>query len=104
MKKILIIRFSSFGDIVQCMSVLKPLKEKYPQAKIHWLVREDMQGVLEEHPLMDRLISFPKGGSLLKLWKLSQELQSESYDLIYDAHSNLRSFFMTHFLGFQVFD
>ena len=33
MKKILIIRFSSFGDIVQCSNALKPLKERYPNAE-----------------------------------------------------------------------
>ena len=38
MKKILIIRMSSIGDIVLSTSFLRSVKNKYPNAEIHFLI------------------------------------------------------------------
>ena len=46
MAKILIIRFSSFGDIVQTRSVLKPLLRSNVVDQVDWLVRKDLEGAL----------------------------------------------------------
>ena len=90
-KKILIIRFSSFGDIVQAMSVLRPLKTRSTDSEIHWLTRSEFSNLVTLSPYVDRVISFDKKTGLLGLIKLGFRLRSEGYELIYDAHLNTRS-------------
>lgn len=90
-EKILIIRFSSFGDIIQAMSALIPLKQRYPEAKIHWLVRSDFAELVGLNPLVDKVISFDRREGLSGLIALAHKLGHEKYSHIYDAHSNIRS-------------
>jgi heptosyltransferase-2 len=88
--KVLIIRFSSFGDIVQCMSTLSPIKKKL-SGEIHWVARSDMSSILDLTPLVDKVWSFERSSGMLGLLKLGMNLRKEGYTHIYDAHSNLRS-------------
>lgn len=91
MTKLLIIRFSSFGDIIQGLPAISAVKSKYPQAEIHWLVRSDFRQVVEAHPQLARLWSFDKKLGILGLLSLAVELQRQGYSHIYDAHNNVRS-------------
>lgn len=102
-KKILIIRFSSFGDIVQAMSVLRPLKTRSTDSEIHWLTRSEFSNLVTLSPYVDRVISFDKNSGLLGLIKLGFQLRSEGYELIYDAHRNTRSAILRWiFLGIHI--
>ncbi|MDD0851951.1 glycosyltransferase family 9 protein [Halobacteriovorax sp. GB3] len=94
-EKILIIRFSSFGDIVQTMSVLNPLRAKFPQSDVHWVTRSDMSSLLSYNPMIDKLWSFDRKEGLVGLIKLSFKLRKEGYRYVYDAHSNIRSKIMS---------
>jgi len=89
--KILIIRLSSIGDIIQCMSVITGLKNKFPQAEIHWVVRADMQSLVQIDPRIDKLWAFDRKEGFGGVFKLGNKLKNEQFDLIYDAHSNIRS-------------
>ncbi|MBF0315243.1 MAG: glycosyltransferase family 9 protein [Oligoflexia bacterium] len=94
MKKILIIRFSSFGDIVQAMGALPFIQSKWPHAKIHWATRDDFSDLVKLSPRVDHVWTLPssaKGGDFKSLLELTRKLHQENFDLIYDAHSNLRS-------------
>ncbi len=97
--KILIIRFSSFGDIVQTRSVLKPLLKSGKVDKIDWLVRKDLEGALEGERQISRIIPFDRKDGLMGLMALGLLLRKEKYDLIYDAHNNMRSFVIRHILS-----
>lgn len=89
--KILIIRFSSFGDIIQAMGVLPALKQRFPNAQIDWVARKDFSGVLETTDLVTQLWRYDRETGLIGLIKLGLALRKENYDYIYDAHANLRS-------------
>nr|WP_319400374.1 glycosyltransferase family 9 protein [uncultured Carboxylicivirga sp.] len=91
MKKILIIRLSSIGDIIQCMSVISGIKNKFPEAEIHWVVRSDMASLVKIDPRIDKLWEFNRKDGLSGVFKLGARLKTEKFDLIYDAHSNIRS-------------
>ncbi len=97
-KKILIIRFSSFGDIIHCRSILKPLKEE-GVGEISWLVRADLVGALEKEPNLDNLIPFERKAGLLGLIKLAWNLRKNHYDVLYDAHNNIRSLVVRLIVG-----
>lgn len=101
--RILILRFSSFGDILQCLSVPALLKQKWPHAEIHWATRENFRPLIESHPDVNKVWSLDFIGSenlqkssfeqkkRLSLWQLSKILHKENFTHIYDAHRSLRS-------------
>lgn len=84
--KILIIRFSSIGDIVLTTPVIRALKTQLPEAEIHFVTKEKFGGLLEHNPYVDKLITLKAG-----LRKLVGQLRAEKYDYIIDLHNNLRS-------------
>ncbi len=97
--KVLVIRFSSFGDIVQCLPVAEALRAQM-QAQVHWAVRADMQDVVSLDPQI-HLWPIPRhhGWAALKvLWALAKNLYAEHFTHIYDAHSSLRSRILMVFL------
>ena len=96
-KKLLIVRFSSFGDIIHCRGQLGILKDQQAFQKIDWLVRKDLQGALEGEGKLDQILPFDRKEGLLGLVSLALSLRNE-YDLVYDAHNNLRSVIFRFFL------
>jgi heptosyltransferase-1 len=53
--KILIIKLSSIGDIVHTFPVVLPLREKYPHAKISWLVEKNFSSLLQNIDCIDQI-------------------------------------------------
>lgn len=96
--KILIIRFSSFGDVLQTLSVAGRLGESLPDAEIHWVTRAEFVPLLTSHPRIGKVWALPKGAGLLRLFSLGNQLKLEKYTHVYDAHNNLRS----RILGWQL--
>jgi ADP-heptose:LPS heptosyltransferase len=97
-KKVLIIRFSSFGDIVQCSSVVELIRQKYPDATIDWVTRSDFDYLVKLNHHVSKVWSFDKKLGFSGLLKLGKSLKKENYDFIYDAHNNLRSMVLSFIL------
>lgn len=87
MKKILIIRFSSLGDIVLTSPILRCLKTQ-SMVELHFLTKKSNSVVLLNNPYIDKLIF------LKELQSIIYDLKIENYDLIIDLHNNLRSFWI----------
>ncbi|HTH82730.1 MAG TPA: glycosyltransferase family 9 protein [Mucilaginibacter sp.] len=84
--KILVIRFSSMGDIIYTTPVVRCLKKQLPGAEIHFLTKPAFKYIYDNNPYVDKLL-------LLKpeLADTIQELKAEKYDHIIDLHNNLRT-------------
>ncbi|MDP1827186.1 MAG: glycosyltransferase family 9 protein [Archangium sp.] len=54
MKSILLIRYSALGDVVLATSLIAPLREKFPGARIEWVTEAAFAGLLEG--VVDRVI------------------------------------------------
>ena len=89
--KILIIRFSSFGDIIQSPVTVNSLKKKYPKSSIHWATKSNFKMVVSSHPGIDKVWELGGAKNLSNLITLAKKLRNENFDIIYDAHSNVRS-------------
>lgn len=89
--KLLVIRFSSFGDIVQAIAVPRAFLDAYPGSSVDWLTREDFASLVAEQDSISKVISFSRRSGFLGLLSLAWELSRSGYTHIYDAHSNLRS-------------
>jgi ADP-heptose:LPS heptosyltransferase len=84
--KILVIRFSSMGDIIYTTPVVRCLKKQLPDAEIHFLTKPAFKYIYDNNPYVDKLL-------LLKptLVETISELKAERYDYIIDLHNNLRT-------------
>lgn len=77
--------------------------QKFPAAKIDWLVRSDFKALLTSHPLLERIIAFDRSEGLWSLMKLAWRLGAEPYTHIFDAHNNLRSNVVSLVIGVRRF-
>jgi ADP-heptose:LPS heptosyltransferase len=105
--KILIIRFSSFGDVLQTLSVAGRLGESFPGAEIHWVTRPEYVPLVETHPHVRKVWTLPPKAGFTDLIGLARRLKCEGFTHVYDAHNNLRShvigWVLNGFLGWRVF-
>lgn len=69
MPKFLIIRFSSIGDIIQCMGIIDGIREHFPDAEIHWIARKDMSSFLAMDKRIGKIWAFDKALGLKGLLK-----------------------------------
>jgi len=93
--KILVIRFSSIGDIVLTTSFLKSIKVKYGSPEIHFLTLERFSGILEMQPDIDRVIELNSAAGIKDLIGLNGYIKSSQYDKIFDLHGSIRSRIVT---------
>jgi ADP-heptose:LPS heptosyltransferase len=84
--KILIIRFSSIGDIVLTTPVIRCLRKKYPAANIHFLTKKVFSGILQTNPYIDTVHSLERDINVT-----IEVLKKEQVDYIIDLHHNLRT-------------
>jgi ADP-heptose:LPS heptosyltransferase len=85
-KKILIIRFSSIGDIVLTTPVIRVAKKQFPDAEVHYVTKEVFKNILIHNPYIDKVHTFKEDIS-----ELYEPLKAENFDVVIDLHKNLRS-------------
>ena len=103
-KKILVVRFSSFGDIVLTLPVIQALKVEFPDSRIFFLTKKRYKSLVSWNPLIDSVIEFDSEGKHKNLYgflKFIRELKSYKFDLLIDLHSNPRSFLIRKLVNAQ---
>lgn len=98
MPKILIIRFSSIGDIVLTTPVIRNLKLQMPLAEIHYCTKAAYRDIIEHNPYLHKIHYFEND-----LNELIRKLKDEKFDYIIDLHNNLRSRIIKLRLGVRSF-
>jgi heptosyltransferase-1 len=98
--KILIIKPSALGDIVQALPVLTGMRRRWPAARIDWLVNDSLREILEGHPCLNKTILYPRQRwksprCLPEMWRWARELHAEHYDITLDLQGLMRSALMT---------
>lgn len=84
-KKILIIRFSSIGDIVLTTPVIRCLKQQIA-VELHFLTKSVYKNILSPNPHLDKIWTIDK-----EIDEVIRGLKAEKYDHIIDLHHNLRT-------------
>jgi ADP-heptose:LPS heptosyltransferase len=84
--KILVIRFSSIGDIVLTSPVVRCIKKQLPHAEVHFLIKPQFKAVVEHNPYIDKIHYL--GDSIAET---IAQLRAENFDYLIDLHNNLRS-------------
>ncbi len=84
--KLLLVRFSSIGDLVLTTPVVRALAQSPQKYEIHFITKEKFKATLIHNPYIDKLYTFSK-----EITEIETELKAEHYDYIIDLHSNIRS-------------
>lgn len=98
MTKVLIVRFSSIGDIVLTSPIVRCLKTQRPDIVIHYLTKKNFLPIVEHNPYIDKILTISK-----EITEIIPQLKSEKYDFIIDLHNNLRSRRLSFVLGVKTF-
>jgi ADP-heptose:LPS heptosyltransferase len=98
LKKLLVIRLSSIGDIVLTTPVIRCLKQQLPDVELHFAVKEAFLPVIKANPYIDKVHVF--NGDLRQL---ILTLRNEKFDHIIDLHKNQRTFLIRSSLHFFTF-
>ncbi|MEL7002609.1 MAG: glycosyltransferase family 9 protein [Bacteroidota bacterium] len=85
-KKVLIVRFSSIGDIVLTTPVIRNLKTQLLDAEIHYCTKLAYKEIVDHNPYIDKTHYLKEN-----LNSLIKELKKEKFDVIVDLHHNLRT-------------
>lgn len=96
-KKILIVRFSSLGDVLLTTGIIGKLKQELPEASVDFLTYQQFSPLLESNPNITNLLTIKRNTSLLQLLKFYFQLPK--YDLILDLHDSIRSNLLRLFNG-----
>jgi len=94
LKKILIIRFSSIGDIVLTTPLIRCLKNQLSDVELHYLTKKAFVPALECNPYLTKIHYINT-----HLNEVLSDLKQEKFDLVIDLHKNLRTFLLKTRLG-----
>ena len=84
--KILIVRFSSIGDIILTSPVIRCIKLQHKNVELHYLTKYKYKDILFQNPYLDSCHYYNNNFS-----ELIKNLKQEKYDIVIDLHNNMRS-------------
>jgi len=104
--KVLIVKLTSMGDLVQALPALTDAGRALPNLRFDWVVDEVFAEIPAWHPTVDRVIKTAhrrwrtafrdsvKGGEFRQFFR---SLRAQRYDVVIDAQTNLKSALVTAF-------
>ena len=84
--KILVVRFSSIGDIVLTSPVIHAIKSQLKDVEIHYLTKKPFESLVSSNPSIRKVLTIEKS-----IDEVMPQLKAENYDRILDLHNNVRS-------------
>ncbi|NNK62555.1 MAG: glycosyltransferase family 9 protein, partial [Gemmatimonadetes bacterium] len=91
MREVLIIRFGALGDLALATVLLPAIEADGEPSRVTWVSKERWASLLADDPRIDELVTLAEGESIRALTRRLHP----NYDLILDAHGNLRSRMIT---------
>jgi len=96
--KILVLRLSSLGDIVLTQPVVQRLHDVFPEAELHFMVKEQYKDIPQQFGVPLQVISYSKSAGF------HFSLLRAKYDIVFDLHAKLSTILVRLFcLGAQKF-
>lgn len=94
-QRLLVIKPSSLGDIVQALQVVTSAKLQKPDLEIMWVVRDIFSPIVDLHDAVDGTILFRRSGGIGGFFSLLNEIRRHGiFDLVWDMQGLLRSAIM----------
>lgn len=89
--RILVIRFSSLGDIILLTPLFREIKKVFPDSQVDFLTSTAFADICQNNPHINELIALDRKKGNLELSRVRELCRNKKYDLILDAHQSLRS-------------
>lgn len=109
--RVLLIRLSALGDVVNCLPAIEALREAWPDTTLDAATEEMGSKILEGHPLLDRVLCLRRkswrkaardpdrwNGISAEFAEFVEGLRRHPYDLVIDFQGNLRSLLLSWFV------
>jgi ADP-heptose:LPS heptosyltransferase len=96
--KILVVRFSSIGDIVLTTPILRCIKQQLKDVELHYITKQNFISVIENNIYIDKFFTIKNSVS-----EVISLLKKENYDYIIDLHHNARTLKLKATLGKKSF-
>lgn len=100
MRRVLLVRFGSIGDLVLVCSLMHSLKKANKEIELTLLTKECHATLMRSQSSADHVLGISRSTPLFSLLK---QLRKERFDAILDLHVNLRSSLVRLFLGGKKF-
>ncbi|MEO5825265.1 MAG: glycosyltransferase family 9 protein [Gemmatimonadales bacterium] len=94
--RILIVRFSSIGDILLTTPLVRVLRARHPAARITYVVRADMADTLRHNPRLTELVPWDRSTPLSAL---ADRLRETDWTHRLDLHGSMRSLALRQLVG-----
>ncbi|MBN3856023.1 lipopolysaccharide heptosyltransferase I [Paraburkholderia sp. Ac-20340] len=99
MKRVLIVKVTSLGDVVEALPVVADVQRKFPGAKVDWAVDDAFAEIVHWNAGIDRVLCAPlrrfkkarRWSDFKAIWDSIAELRAERYDAIIDIHGVYKS-------------
>jgi heptosyltransferase III len=91
MKKILVIQLRQLGDVLMTTPVVRQLSKIFPTARIDFLTEKLGANVYRFNPYVGHVKVIPRKAGVLEIFRLTNALRKEQYDLAVDCFSNPKS-------------
>lgn len=100
MKRILLIRFGSLGDVVLTTPVIRALRKTFPDAYIGMLVGDRYADIVSADPRLDEVIPFCREKKSPKeMQRIISLLKKKEFDIIIDLQRKFRSSLLAYLSG-----
>jgi len=97
--RILLVRFSSLGDLVLLTALVDGIAKAFPGHELHLATKEEYRELFDSNRHVAKIHPLPSGARFGDLIKLRSKLAAERFDIIIDAHNVIRSKFLYRTLG-----
>lgn len=101
--RILVMRFSAFGDVAMTLPVIQELVQQNPNLKIYFLTREKFKDLIPETKQIQFIQADLEGThkGVWGLYRLFKSLKSLEIDAVADLHNVLRTKILGKFFGWS---
>lgn len=93
-RRILIIRFSSMGDIILTTPLIDLITRTFPLARIDYCTKERFAYLIRSNPKIHKVIKAKNELDYAALKDLRQLIKMSNYNMIIDLQNNLRSLYL----------
>lgn len=101
MSRILIVRLSAIGDVIQSTPVARQIKKQHPDCRLSWIIQRKALAGIANNPHIDEIICID--GDSPRQWLAAVgQLRARRFDIVVDVQCLLKSALLTRLSGAPV--
>ncbi|MDR2136818.1 MAG: glycosyltransferase family 9 protein [Synergistaceae bacterium] len=99
--KVLWIRFSAFGDVLQAAASAQRFKMKYPDVHLTFLTKPEYAEILKIQPYVDGLLFWDVKKRLRDFFKVVRKIRASNFKWLFSLHRGAAAALVTLFSGIR---